>query len=108
MLPSQNAAPEKYLIAFVIQGDDVFKISSEHIIQTPATAGGGVFDGIAKLKAAAALMELTDRHQERTAELRAMARDLVNEGMRMLARATSGAKPVSAQGASTAPEAKIA
>ncbi len=108
MMPPQSVAPEKYLIAFVIQGDDVFKITADQIIQTPGTAGGASFDGIAKLKAAAALMDLTNRHNERPDELRQMARELVSEGMRLLARASAGGRIVSAAPAPATPEAKIA
>ncbi len=104
----QNAAPERYLIAFVIQGDDVFKITADQIIQTPGTAGGATFDGIAKLKAAAALMDLTNRHNERPEELRQMARELVSEGMRMLARASTPSKIISSAPAPATSEAKIA
>jgi hypothetical protein len=82
-------APEKYLIAFVIQGDDVFKITADNIIHTTGTANGPAFDAIAKLKAAAALLELTNRHKERPDELRQMARELANEGMKLMARASS-------------------
>jgi hypothetical protein len=86
---SATAAPEKYLIAFVIQGDDVFKITADNIIHTTGTANGPAFDAIAKLKAAAALLELTNRHKERPDELRQMARELAGEGMKLMARASS-------------------
>ena len=91
---SSNAAPEKYLIAFVIQGDDVFKITADNIIHTTGTANGPAFDAIAKLKAAAALLELTNRHKERPDELRQMARELAGEGMKLMARASSAIRQV--------------
>lgn len=91
---SNNAAPEKYLIAFVIQGDDVFKITADNIIHTTGTANGPAFDAIAKLKAAAALLELTNRHKERPDELRQMARELAGEGMKLMARASSAIRQV--------------
>ena len=96
-------APEKYLIAFVIQGDDVFKITADNIIHTTNTANGPAFDAIAKLKAAAALLELTNRHKERPDELRQMARELAGEGMKLMARASSAIQPVMPPEA-TAPE----
>ena len=89
-----SAAPEKYLIAFVIQGDDVFKITADNIIHTTGTANGPAFDAIAKLKAAAALLELTNRHKERPDELRQMARELAGEGMKLMARASSAIRQV--------------
>ncbi len=94
--PGANAAPEKYLIAFVIQGDDVFKITADNIIHTTGTANGPAFDAIAKLKAAAALLELTNRHKERPDELRQMARELAGEGMKLMARASSDIRPAPA------------
>ena len=93
-IPTSNAAPEKYMIAFVIQGDDVFKITADNIIHTTGTATGPAFDAIAKLKAAAALLELTNRHKERPEELRQMARELAGEGMKLMARASSSIRPV--------------
>jgi hypothetical protein len=92
--PTSAVAPEKYLIAFVIQGDDVFKITADNIVHTTGTATGPAFDAIAKLKAAAALLELTNRHKERPDELRQMARELANEGMKLMARAGSVIQPV--------------
>ncbi|MGB9418297.1 MAG: hypothetical protein WCB58_18435, partial [Acidobacteriaceae bacterium] len=63
--------PEKYLVAFVIQGDTMFKITADNIIQASGGAAGlASFDGVAKLKAAAALVELTNTHNERPEELR--------------------------------------
>jgi hypothetical protein len=94
--PSPQHVPEKYLIAFVIQGDDVFKITADNIIHTIGTADGPAFDAIAKLKAAAALLELTNRHKERPDELRKMARELAGEGMKLMARASSSIRPMPA------------
>jgi hypothetical protein len=88
--------PEKYLIAFVIQGDDVFKITADNIIHTTGTADGPAFDAIAKLKAAAALLELTNRHKERPTELRKMARELAGEGMKLMAAASASIRPAPA------------
>jgi hypothetical protein len=87
--------PEKYLVAFVIQGDTMFKITADNIIQaTGGAAGLASFDGVAKLKAAAALVELTNQHNERPEELRQMAREMAGEGMRLLARAGAGGRVV--------------
>ena len=87
--------PEKYLVAFVIQGDTMFKITADCIIQaTGGAAGLASFDGVAKLKAAAALVELTNTHNERPEELRQMAREMAGEGMRLLARAGAGGRVV--------------
>lgn len=91
---SPQHVPEKYLIAFVIQGDDVFKITADNIIHTTGTADGPAFDAIAKLKAAAALLELTNRHKERPDELKKMARELAGEGMKLMARASSSIRAV--------------
>jgi hypothetical protein len=90
--------PEKYMIAFVIQGEDVFKITADNIIHTVGTASGPAFDAIAKLKAAAALLELTSRYKERPNELRKMARELATEGMKLMARASSAVQPSTAAG----------
>jgi hypothetical protein len=89
-MASQNPipAPEKYFVAFVIQGDDVFKITSESIIHTCGSAEGA-FQGVAKLRAAAALEQLTAIHNERPEELRKMAREMAREGMAMLARTSA-------------------
>ena len=86
-------APEKYFVAFVIQGDDVFKITSDSIIHTSGNSGEAAFQGIAKLRAAAALEQLTAIHNERPDELRRMARDMAREGMAMLARTSNQSKP---------------
>ena len=94
-MSSAPAAPEKYLVAFVIQGDTMFKITADSIIQaTGGAAGLASFDGVAKLKAAAALVELTNQHNERPEELRQMAREMAGEGMRLLARAGAGGRVV--------------
>ena len=84
--------PEKYFVAFVIQGEDVFRITSDSIVHTTGNSGEQAFQGIAKLRAAAALEQLTAIHNERPAELRKMAREMAREGMAMLARTSNGAK----------------
>ena len=81
--------PEKYFVAFVIQGDDVFKITADSIQHTCGSAGEATFQGIAKLRAAAALEQLTAIHNERPEELHKMAREMAREGMAMLARTGS-------------------
>jgi hypothetical protein len=86
-------APEKYFVAFVIQGDDVFKITSDSIVHTCGNSGEAAFQGVAKLRAAAALEQLTAIHNERPDELRRMAREMAREGMAMLARTSNQAKP---------------
>ena len=47
--------PEKYFVAFVIQGEDVFRITSDSIVHTCGNSGEQAFQGVAKLRAAAAL-----------------------------------------------------
>jgi hypothetical protein len=84
--------PEKYFVAFVIQGEDVFKITSESIVHTCGNSGEQAFQGIAKLRAAAALEQLTAIHNERPDELRKMAREMAREGMALLARTGNNAK----------------
>jgi hypothetical protein len=84
--------PEKYFVAFVIQGEDVFKITSESIVHTCGNSGEQAFQGIAKLRAAAALEQLTAIHNERPDELRKMAREMAREGMAMLARTGNNAR----------------
>jgi hypothetical protein len=79
-------APEKYFVAFVIQGDDVFRITSDSIVHTCSNSAENAFQGVAKLRAAAALEQLTNIHNERPDELRRMAREMAREGMAMLAR----------------------
>jgi hypothetical protein len=85
-------APEKYFVAFVIQGEDVFRITSDSIVHTCGNSGEQAFQGVAKLRAAAALEQLTAIHNERPDELRKMAREMAREGMAMLARTSNGAK----------------
>ena len=85
-------SPEKYFVAFVIQGEDVFKITADSIQHTCGTAGEATFQGIAKLRAAAALEQLTNIHNERPEELRRMAREMAREGMAMLARTGNSIK----------------
>lgn len=80
---------EKYLVAFVIEGDDVFKITVDNVVQAAKGSGATAFEGIAKLKAAVALFQLTNIHNERPHELRKMARELAQEGMMLLARASA-------------------
>jgi hypothetical protein len=95
LMSSHNSipAPEKYFVAFVIQGEDVFKITSDSILHTCGNSGEAAFQGVAKLRAAAALEQLTSIHNERPDELRQMAREMAREGMAMLARTSSPAKP---------------
>ena len=90
---SSIPAPEKYLVAFVIQGDDVFKITADNILHTCGNAGEYAFQGVAKLRAAAALEQLTAVHNERPEELRRMAREMAREGMALLARTSNGTRP---------------
>ena len=56
--------PEKYFVAFVIQGEDVFKITCDSIVHTCGNSGEAAFQGKwgAKLRAAAALEQLTAIH----------------------------------------------
>ena len=70
----------------------VFKITSESIVHTCGNSGEQAFQGIAKLRAAAALEQLTAIHNERPDELRRMAREMAREGMAMLARTGNNAK----------------
>ena len=84
--------PEKYFVAFVIQGEDVFKITCDSIVHTCGNSGEAAFQGVAKLRAAAALEQLTAIHNERPDELRKMARELAREGMAMLARTSNTTK----------------
>src|ERR1700750_841632 len=88
-IPPYTQGPEKYLVAFVIEGDDVFKITVDNVVQAPNGAGSTAFEGVAKLKAAVALFQLTNIHNERPNELRKMARELAQEGMLLLARASA-------------------
>jgi hypothetical protein len=84
--------PEKYFVAFVIQGDDVFRITSDSIVHTCGNSGENAFQGVAKLRAAAALEQLTAIHNERPEELRRMAREMAREGMALLARSGNPVK----------------
>jgi hypothetical protein len=85
-------SPEKYFVAFVIQGDDIFRVTSDSIVHACGNAGEQAFQGVAKLRAAAALEQLTNIHNERPEELRRMAREMAREGMTMLARTGNPAK----------------
>jgi hypothetical protein len=78
--------PENFFVAFVVQGEDVFKITSDSIVYTCGNSGEADFQGIAKLRAAVALEQLTAIHNERPDELRRMAQEMAREGMAMLAR----------------------
>lgn len=102
-IPPAASGPEKYLVAFVIEGDDVFKVTVDNVVQAPTGAGTVAFEGVAKLKAAVALFQLTNVHNERPNELRKMAREMAQEGMMLLARASNGP-----QLATPAPESSVA
>jgi beta-glucosidase-like glycosyl hydrolase len=102
-LPPYASAAEKYLVAFVISGDDVFKVTVDNVVQAADGAGSVAFEGVAKLKAAVALFQLTNIHNERPNELRKMARELAQEGMQLLARASSTPKLTA-----SAPESSVA
>jgi beta-glucosidase-like glycosyl hydrolase len=91
------SAPEKYVVAFVIQGDDVFKVTADNVLQASGNSSDFAFQGIAKLKAATALFQLTSVHKERPDELQQMARELAAEGMRLLARSAANATAPGAQ-----------
>ncbi|WP_158750209.1 hypothetical protein [Acidobacterium sp. S8] len=97
-----NPAPEKYLVAFVIEGDDVFKVTIDNVVQAANGAGSAAFEGVAKLKAAVALFQLTNIHNERPNELRKMARELAQEGMQLLARASTAPRLTAAPESSVA------
>lgn len=88
-IPPFASASEKYLVAFVIEGDDVFKVTVDNVVQAADGAGSAAFEGVAKLKAAVALFQLINVHNERPHELRKMARELAQEGMILLARASA-------------------
>jgi hypothetical protein len=88
-IPPFAPASEKYLVAFVIEGDDVFKVTVDNVVQAADGAGSAAFEGVAKLKAAVALFQLINVHNERPHELRKMARELAQEGMLLLARASA-------------------
>jgi hypothetical protein len=91
--PTQIPSLERYLVAFVIQGEDVFKITADSILHTCGNAGEFAFQGVAKLRAAAALEQLTAVHNECPEELRRMAREMAREGMALLARTSNGSRP---------------
>jgi beta-glucosidase-like glycosyl hydrolase len=93
---------EKYLVAYVIEGDDVFKVTIDNVVQAADGAGSVAFEGVAKLKAAVALFQLTNVHNERPNELRKMARELAQEGMMLLARASSAPRLAAAPESSVA------
>jgi hypothetical protein len=90
---SQIPESESDFVAFVIQGEDVFRITSDSILHTCGNAGEFAFQGVAKLRAAAALEQLTTIHNERPEELRKMAREMAREGMALLARTSDAAQP---------------
>ena len=102
-IPSYVSNSEKYLVAFVIEGDDVFKVTADSVVQATDGAGSVAFEGVAKLKAAVALFQLTNVHNERPQELRKMARELAQEGMLLLARASAAPRLAPA-----APESSVA
>jgi hypothetical protein len=81
--------PKDLFVAFVVQGEDVFKITSESIVHT----WGNSAEAAAKLRAAVALEQLTAIHNERPDELRRMAQEVAREGIMMLARTSHPAKP---------------
>jgi len=70
----------------------VFRITCDSIEHTCGNAGEQAFQGIAKLRAAAALEQLTAIHNERPEELRKMAREMAREGMALLARTSTPTK----------------
>ena len=108
--PPYTPTSEKYLVAFVIAGDDVFKVTVDNVVQAASGAGSAAFEGVAKLKAAVALFQLTNVHHERPNELRKMARELAQEGMLLLARASAAPRLATATpGLTTAtPESSVA
>jgi hypothetical protein len=105
-LPS--SAAEKFAVAFVIQGEDVFKITADTVVQASGNSSDFAFQGIAKLKAATALFQLTSVHKERPDELQQMARELAAEGMRLLARSAANAKAPGTSEEETSNEIRIA
>jgi hypothetical protein len=84
---------DSFVAAFVVQGEDVFKITSDSIVHIWGNSGEAAFPGIAKLRAAVALEQLTAIHNERPDELRRMAQEVAREGLTMLARTSHPAKP---------------
>jgi hypothetical protein len=92
-IPSEMISQtDQHPIAFVISGEDVFRVTADNIVQAIAGADEAAFEGVAKLKAAAALVQLTNTYNERPSELRQMARELAAEGMRLLEKATPAAQ----------------
>jgi hypothetical protein len=85
--------PKEFFVAFVVQREDVFKITSDSIVHTWANSGEADSQGIAKLRAAVALEQLTAIHNERPDELRRMAQEVAREGITLLARTSHPAKP---------------
>jgi hypothetical protein len=85
--------PKDLFVAFVVQGEDVFKITSDSIVHTWGNSAEAAFQGIAKLRAAVALEQLTAIHNERPDVLHRMAQEVAREGITMLARTSHPAKP---------------
>ncbi|MBT9330221.1 hypothetical protein [Paracidobacterium acidisoli] len=96
-VPGFNPQSEQQQTAYIISGEDVFRVTADNIVQAIAGANDAAFEGVAKLKAAAALVQLTNTYNERPSELRQMARELAAEGMRLLAQVKTAA-PTSAEG----------
>jgi hypothetical protein len=86
----------RVIVAFVISGNDVFRVTADSIVQGEPGATDDAFEGIAKLKAAAVLMQLTNEHRQRPQDLRRMAREIAAEGMRILAEASEPARSLTA------------
>lgn len=97
--PASGLIPqsEQQPIAFVISGEDVFRVTADNIVQAIHGTDDGAFEGVAKLKAAAALVQLTNTYNERPSELRQMARELAAEGMRLLEQAVPGSRTAEAE-----------
>jgi hypothetical protein len=91
----QTPEPERAIVAFVISGTEVFRVTADNVVQSEPDAASEAFEGVAKLKAAAALMQLSDEYHQYPQELRRIAREMAAEGMRILASA-SEPKPVMA------------
>jgi hypothetical protein len=84
--------PKDLFVAFVVQGEDVFKITSDSIVHTWGNSAEAPFQGIAKLRAAVALEQQTAIHNERPDELRRMAQEVAREGI-TLTPTSQPAKP---------------
>jgi hypothetical protein len=97
--PASGLIPqsEQQPIAFVISGEDVFRVTADNIVQAIHGTDDAAFEGVAKLKAAAALVQLTNTYNERPSELRQMARELAAEGMRLLEQAVPGSRTAEAE-----------